>query len=80
MIIVASVFLKFRNAPEIIGECVMAKTDEEIAYALKEIIDKNGPEYLTDAPFQVFCKIPPSLAVSIFPHCAFQTIHTPFFG
>lgn len=54
MIIVASVFLKFRNAPEIIGECVMAKTDKEIAYALKEIIDKNGPEYLTDAPFQVF--------------------------
>ena len=32
----------------------MAKTDKEIAYALKEIIDKNGPEYLTDAPFQVF--------------------------
>ena len=54
MIIVASVFLKFRNAPEIIGEFVMAKTDKEIAYALKEIIDKNGPEYLTDAPFQVF--------------------------
>ena len=40
MIIVVSVFFNFLYAPEIIGECVMAKTDKEIAYALKEIIDK----------------------------------------
>ena len=32
----------------------MAKTSEEIAGKLKELIDKNGPTYLVDNPFQVY--------------------------
>ena len=54
MIIVVSVFLKFRNAPEIIGECVMAKTDKEIDYELNEIINKKEPKYTTNETLQVF--------------------------
>ena len=34
-----------------------AKPIEDTANALKEIIDKNGPNYLVDKPFQVYTEL-----------------------
>jgi hypothetical protein len=34
-----------------------AKPIEDIVKALKEIVDKNGPNYLADEPFQVYTEL-----------------------